>query len=130
MPASATTTSVIYKPPTVCVCRCRVHPADAAGQSELLHQPLDLLCLLQQRLSGAPPAAALSQTQSAQRLLAQRLHHHTHLQLVNNYTRAQKHLQNPVMSHIRHATESVRCNSLDNTNVTKLECLLFYLIVV
>ena len=68
----------------VCVCRCCLHLADAAGQSELLHQPLDLLRLLQQRLPGAPAAAALSRTHAAPRLLTERLNHHTHLRLLNN----------------------------------------------
>lgn len=67
-----------------CVCiwvsRCGLHYPDAAGQFELLHQPLDLHSFLQQRVPRAAEPAPLWITFWSQRLAAGRLYHH-HTQL-------------------------------------------------
>lgn len=46
---------------SVCfLCRSGLHDPDAAGQSELVHQPVDLHSFLQQRFQRAAESAAVS----------------------------------------------------------------------
>lgn len=56
-------TSCACKNLNACACLCvrrgRLHHLDAAGQPELLHQPVDLHSLLQQRVPRAAESAAL-----------------------------------------------------------------------
>lgn len=63
----------------VCVCRSGLYHPDAARQSELMHQPMDLHSFLQQRVHRAAESASLSVRTWPPRLFTRRLHHHTHL---------------------------------------------------
>lgn len=63
----------------VCVCRSGLHHPDAARQPQLVHQPVDLHCVLQQCVQGAAEPAAVWLPIGPPGLAAGRLHHHAHL---------------------------------------------------
>lgn len=63
----------------LCVRRSRLHHLDAVSQPKLLHQPVDLHGVLQQRLQRAAESAALPVGARPPRLPTWRFHHHAHL---------------------------------------------------
>lgn len=76
---ASTTNSHSHLFTTLRFSRCGVHHPDVAGQPELVHQPLDLHGLLQQRVARDAGPAALPLETHTPRLPARRLHHHPHL---------------------------------------------------
>lgn len=64
---------------SVCVCRSGLHHPDAARQPQLVHQPVDLHGVLQQRVQGAAEPAAVRLAAGPPGLAAGRLHHHAQL---------------------------------------------------
>lgn len=63
----------------LCVCRSGLHHPDAARQPQLVHQPVDLHGVLQQRVPGAAEPAAVWLAAGPPGLAAGRLHHHAQL---------------------------------------------------
>lgn len=63
----------------LCVCRSGLHHPDAARQPQLVHQPVDLHGVLQQRVQGAAEPAAVRLAAGPPGLATGRLHHHSQL---------------------------------------------------